>query len=167
MLQTQLQVDRLKRLYATKRSARVLLNYAAKQTSTANGLRTTVDALHQLLYGEERPVPSRRELISALRAFAQAGCGRFFNGRHGQPSRFIWAAPLGAIGAAVIGATSSSVPSKNSPARIEVSPSESSMISHPFRLRPKLVVSMTLPSDLTGAEADRLAKFIQALPLVA
>ncbi|HXJ59683.1 MAG TPA: hypothetical protein VNU68_23820 [Verrucomicrobiae bacterium] len=41
------------------------------------------------------------------------------------------------------------------------------MISHPFRLRLKLVVSMNLPADLTAAEADRLARFIQALPLVA
>jgi hypothetical protein len=39
------------------------------------------------------------------------------------------------------------------------------MCSHTFRLREKLFISLTLPGDLLVREADRLARFIQALPL--
>ncbi|HXJ56482.1 MAG TPA: hypothetical protein VNU68_07460 [Verrucomicrobiae bacterium] len=163
MPESPLQLERLRRLYGTQRAARTLLDYAARQTSTAIGAKMTVDSLHGILNCEENAAVSRRALIGTLRAFAQAGCGRFFAGRHGQPSRFVWAVPLATVGAAVVGDTSvsSSPKTTRTPAIRGGGPG---LFSHPFRLRPDLIVSMNLPNDLTGQEADRLARFVQTLP---
>lgn len=42
--------------------------------------------------------------------------------------------------------------------------STSSVLDHHFHLRSGFVVKLTLPTDLTRAEAERLAKFLQAIP---
>ncbi|HXJ56995.1 MAG TPA: hypothetical protein VNU68_10050 [Verrucomicrobiae bacterium] len=39
------------------------------------------------------------------------------------------------------------------------------MHAHSFRLRQDVTVSLNLPIDLSTREAERLARFIQALPL--
>jgi hypothetical protein len=39
------------------------------------------------------------------------------------------------------------------------------MVAHGFHLRPQMQVTLTLPSDLNEKEAERLAKFISALPI--
>lgn len=163
MPEPQLQLERLRRLYGTQRAARTLLDYAAKQSSTGIGTKMTVDSLHGILDCEENGAVSRRALIGTLRALAQAGCGRFFAGRHGQPSRFVWAVPLATVGAAVVrdASASSSPKTTRTPA---TRGSDAGLFSHPFRLRPDLIVSMNLPNDLTVQEADRLARFVQALP---
>ena len=38
-----------------------------------------------------------------------------------------------------------------------------SLITHDFPLRPDLIVRLTLPVDLTAADAERMAAFIAAL----
>ena len=38
-------------------------------------------------------------------------------------------------------------------------------VSHPFRLRPEKTISLTLPTDLTPQEAQRLSDFVKTLPL--
>jgi hypothetical protein len=169
MPEPQLQLDRLRRLSTTQRSARLLLNYAARQSNTPGDAKMTVDSLHGILKCEEEPAVSRRELVQTLRAFAQAGCGRFVTGRHGRPSRFVWAHSLAWVGGAVSGGTGNSDGAKDAASNTNNLASEpkataASMFSHPFRLRPTLVVSVQLPNDLTAHEADRLARFIQTLP---
>ena len=42
---------------------------------------------------------------------------------------------------------------------------EAGMLQHSFHLRPDLQIRMELPSDLTEREADRLARFVQSLPV--
>jgi hypothetical protein len=44
-------------------------------------------------------------------------------------------------------------------------PAEPNMCAHSFRLRQDVTVSLNLPIDLSTREAERLARFIQALPL--
>jgi transcriptional regulator with XRE-family HTH domain len=41
----------------------------------------------------------------------------------------------------------------------------SDMLDHSFHLRPDLQVKIALPQDLTEREAERLARFIQSLPV--
>jgi hypothetical protein len=72
MPEPQLQLDRLRRLYTTQRSARLLLNYAARQSNAPRDAQMTVDSIHGILKCEEKPSVSRRELVQTLRAFAQA-----------------------------------------------------------------------------------------------
>jgi hypothetical protein len=146
----------------------MVLDFAAKQTGTGTGAKMTVDSLHGILNGGEHGLVNRRTLIRTLRAFAEAGCGRFFTGRHGQPSRFVWAVPWATMEEAVTGRASAGHSGKTAPTHPALlSAGEAEMFSHPFRLRPGLIISINLPNDLTIAEADRLARFIQALPLSA
>ena len=168
MSQSAIHLERLRRLYATQRVARMVLDFAAKQTGTGANPKMTVDGLHGILSGAEQGLINRRALIRTLRAFAEAGCGRFFTGRHGQPSRFVWAVPWATVQAAVTDRASTGHPSKTAPTRPALlSAGEAGMFSHPFRLRPGLIIPVNLPNDLTMAEADRLARFIQTLPLSA
>ncbi|MEA3044783.1 MAG: hypothetical protein QOH47_2621 [Sphingomonadales bacterium] len=49
----------------------------------------------------------------------------------------------------------------------ETAPSNTGgLVSHSFHLRPNLQVALQLPGDLTDKEADRLAKFVLALPMI-
>ena len=169
MPEPQLQLDRLRQLYTRQRSARLLLNYAARQSNAPRDAQMTVDSIHGILKCEEKPSVSRRELVQTLRAFAQAGCGRFVAGRHGQPSRFVWGHSLAWVGGAVLGGTGNSDGAKGAASNMnnpvsEPKATDASMFSHPFRLRPALVISVQLPNNLTAYEADRLARFIQTLP---
>lgn len=42
---------------------------------------------------------------------------------------------------------------------------ESGVLRHSFHLRPGLQITMELPDDLTDREAERLAQFVQSLPV--
>jgi hypothetical protein len=42
---------------------------------------------------------------------------------------------------------------------------ERDTVDYPFPLRPNLTITLTLPTNLTDSEADRLAGFIKALPM--
>lgn len=48
---------------------------------------------------------------------------------------------------------------------VEAASSEAGMLQHSFHLRPGFQVTIELPEDLTEREADRLARFIQSLPV--
>lgn len=48
--------------------------------------------------------------------------------------------------------------------RTEAPPTAAGILDHHFHLRGGFVVKLTLPTDLTKAEAERLCKFLQALP---
>src|SRR6266478_7179034 len=97
-------VERLKRLYATNKCAKALLNHAAKRKNNAN--TTTVDRLLALIVSEENTVVTRQQLIEVLRGLEKLGCGRFVSGRRGQPSRFEWAVQITSLGKAATGEAS-------------------------------------------------------------
>lgn len=42
-------------------------------------------------------------------------------------------------------------------------PPEGSLVTYPYPLRPSLMLSLSLPPDLTAEEADRLAAFLHAV----
>jgi hypothetical protein len=48
---------------------------------------------------------------------------------------------------------------------IAIPANEDATLHHSFHLRPGLQVTIDLPADLTDREADRLARFIQSLPV--
>ncbi len=54
---------------------------------------------------------------------------------------------------------------ENPELEIEVPADPAAMMQHSFRLRPGLQISIELPGDLTEREAERLARFVQSLPL--
>lgn len=93
--------------------------------------------------------------------------GRLLVGRRGKPTRFVWDVPMLDVAAAATGASQVKVPSRNGTASLmpKRTSTLSDMVSFQFLLRPGLVVQLDLPPDFSQSEADRLCKFIQALPL--
>jgi hypothetical protein len=111
----------------------------------------SVDDLTKTLRAEKHVV-ERYELVALFKEYAGKNMGTFYSGRRGHPTRLVWrrkprdlgaAAPEGAISAAQTGR----------------------MLEHPLPIRPGLSVRLTLPEDLTAAEANRVATFVQSLPL--
>jgi hypothetical protein len=97
-----------------------------------------------------------------FRRLGELGYGRFVEGRHGHPSRFLWSSSSIDIGKVASGEKIPITPVSD---QEEDDSNEDELISHPFNLRPSLVVTVALPADLTEKEAERLSGFIRSLPL--
>lgn len=113
--------------------------------------------LHRILHllGEDI---KKADVIAGFRALEDAGCGRYVEGRHGWPSRFVWEVKSLDVAGAAKGERSPE------PSSGEAAGADLDMIEHSFVLRPDLTVSFELPDDLTQRESARLAAFLQALP---
>lgn len=103
----------------------------------------------------------RSEVIAAFRALADAGCGRYVEGRHGWPSRFVWEVRSLDVSAAARGVQILEREPKSNGVSSE---EDVELVEHSFVLRPDVVIALELPPDLTRSEASRLAAFVQALP---
>ncbi len=110
----------------------------------------------------------RAYVISAMKQLAQYRFGKFTVGRRNKKSRMIWDVDLGELGKIAQGlAEDFEDPALShgfSPRAPEVAGPGLDEILHVFHLRPELRVSLKLPSNLTAAEARRLADFILSLP---
>ncbi len=104
----------------------------------------------------------RGEVIGAFRTLETVGCGKYVEGRHGWPSRFVWETKSLHVSAVAKG-QEALVPDTSSNDDSDVS-EDIEFIEHSFVLRPDLPVSFELPADLTEHEASRIAAFIQTLP---
>jgi hypothetical protein len=104
----------------------------------------------------------RGEVIGAFRALESVGCGKYVEGRHGWPSRFVWVTKSLHVSAVAKGQeelVSDTSANDNSDISEDIE-----FIEHSFVLRPDLPVSFELPVDLTETEASRIAAFIKTLP---
>jgi transcriptional regulator with XRE-family HTH domain len=54
---------------------------------------------------------------------------------------------------------------ENPTASAEAHPGKVGMLQHSFHLRPGIQITIELPEDLTDRESDRLARFVQSLPV--
>jgi hypothetical protein len=104
----------------------------------------------------------RSELIAAFRELEGAGCGKYIEGRHGWPSRFVWDVKSTSVAPAAKG-TEHLEPAAQEDA-LEVESEETDLIEHSFALRPDLAITIELPADFSKNEAGRLAAFVQSLP---
>lgn len=106
----------------------------------------------------------KHEVIAAFRKLEECGCGQYVEGRHGWPSRFVWA--VGSLSACQIAqganATVEALPEANTDDEIEA---QVDTITHALRLRDDFIVEIQLPSDFTQRESQRLASFIASLPM--
>ncbi|HEY3798428.1 MAG TPA: hypothetical protein VGL58_08745 [Caulobacteraceae bacterium] len=91
----------------------------------------------------------RHEVIATLRDLQAQGRGKFIPGRHGHPSRFI----------AGQAASNSNHMATNESAMDELDP------KHVLILRKSPLLSLSLPTDLTPEEVDRIVRWVQALPI--
>jgi hypothetical protein len=119
---------------------------------------------------------SDREVRRIFRDLADLECGRLIKGRgeHGE-TRMAWTLSIRSIADAAMGNAQSvaivaASPEDNLEADLEAEkartfPEEEGVVEHRFNLRADFEVVLHLPEDLTTHEADRLGRFLQALPL--
>ena len=110
----------------------------------------------------------REPAIGLLQKLAEAGLGTFVVGRRGAKTRIVWEYKLPDIGAAASGAVQHLHKVKDEEVEDgeeEGESNEALMIEHLFNLRTGLRITVSLPRDLTQREAERLARFVEALPL--
>ncbi|MEX2672032.1 MAG: hypothetical protein WD294_07980 [Phycisphaeraceae bacterium] len=149
----------LRDLYGTSSSFRAIFDHFASRQRALT--KTTVDRIQQNVIAEGHDDVTRRDVISFYREVEAAGCGRFVVGRKGHESRFDWHVSLASVGQVAAGETEEF----ESVDEIEGDEaSEEMLLRHRFRLRPDLELSLDLPANLTSAEANRLAGFLQSLP---
>jgi hypothetical protein len=119
---------------------------------------TSVESLIANVEGEL----DRRDVITVLQKLDQAGCGKFVIGRRGQKSRFQWRVPMMDVGRAAAARGDGADPEQaidgSEPVRGGLS-----WLDHEYRLRPDLIVKLSLPQDLTALEAARLSDFVKTL----
>ena len=159
---------RLRQLYRSNNAARAIFDHLAKRER--NWKAIDVDTL-ALKIAEQA---SRPEVMGALKALEEAGCGKYIAGRKGHKSRFQWSVDMVAVGRYASGqptdieeidprTAGEDEVAEGSDVQSEVSENGAGL-SHRFQLRRDLVVSLALPANLAGAEAGRLADFIRTLP---
>jgi hypothetical protein len=109
----------------------------------------------------------RAYVILAMRELDQLRFGKFTVGRRNHESRMTWEVSLGDLGKVAQGLAADfedPVLSHGVAQAPDVPGAGSNEILHVFHLRPELRVSLRLPSNLTAAEARRLADFVLSLP---
>lgn len=154
-----MEVDALKSAYENNQAVQAICDHMENRDKNQ-----TETKLHRMLTHLENDGFDfkRGEVISAFRALESAGCGKYVEGRHGWPSRFVWITKSLHVSSAAKG---------QEPLLLDSGAHDSNDISediefieHSFVLRPDLPISFELPIDLTEHEASRLAAFIQSLP---
>ncbi len=136
---------------------------------------------------------SRPDVIGVFKDLERLGCGRMIVGRGNNPTRFRWYYTMGTVAQFALrqiaevepmpGAglgwsetgTETDSPAENTapvalsdnqslpPATASIENPAPRIVNYPYPLRPGLLISVSLPADMTAQEADRLAAFIRAL----
>jgi hypothetical protein len=155
-------MEKLKYLYANDSVAKAVLDYLAARQN--NATETKVDRLANCLWQAGHQF-SRRDVVVFLKELGQAGCGSFVIGRRGQPSRFEWTVQMISVAKAAKGEQLSvELLDITNEKPLEEEDVQIGMLRHPYRLRPDMTVTLDLPDNLTAKEALRLAEFIKTLP---
>jgi hypothetical protein len=105
--------------------------------------------------------------VGLLQALAHAGFGTFVVGRRGAKTRIVWDYSIRDVGAAASGSTKE-IHKVDEDEVIEddsAEDDEDALVEHAFNLRPGMKITLELPADITRREAERLAKFVEAIPL--
>lgn len=122
-----------------------------------NAAITTVEQAMEWTKGE------RREVVELFKQLEGATIGTFVIGRRGAQSRFEWSVRLTDVGYAYAGEIEEVEPASQNDLQDETGLDEQ-LVEHEYRLRPELKVVLSLPSNLTKREAERLSSYIATLP---
>jgi hypothetical protein len=93
-------ISKLRDFYESSIVAKAFLNHAA--TRERDQSETKVDLALRLLRSDGFNF-RRRDVIDLFRKLEELGCGRFVEGRHGRPSRFVWSVGLRNVAKAATG----------------------------------------------------------------
>jgi hypothetical protein len=153
-----LRLEKLQALYNSDSVSQWFLEHVASRQR--NQSETSVERALQILKSDGHDV-SRQQIISVFKSLADCNCGQFVNGRREWPSRFVWATAMISVGRA---ATGEQEDVEQFPEDTTDPKNENQWLLHSFHLRPDLTLEMDLPADLTPKEAQRIARFVEALP---
>lgn len=154
-----MEVETLKSVYDSNQVVQAICDHMA-----ARDKNQTETKLHRMLKHLESDGFDfkRGEVIGAFRSLETAGCGKYVEGRHGWPSRFVWETKSLHVSSAAKG--QEPLLRDTSTNDDEDITEDIEFIEHSFVLRLDLPISIELPADLNEQEASRLAAFIQTLP---
>ncbi len=115
-----------------------------------------------------------REVRRVFKVLDGLGCGRFIKGRgENAESRMAWKLSIRGIASAAKGETSNIEDVEASPEDTleaeeekRMATSETDGVTHIFKLRSDFDVLIKLPPDFTEGEAERLSRFLKAVPLI-
>jgi hypothetical protein len=168
-----LDINKLRQSYAV--NAELVAICDELGTRTNNQRVTKLKPFLALLNRDRAEAIKQWKLIAAFRELEICGCGAYVEGRHGHPSRFVWDAEYGSLSIckAVFGEPlqpSSETTEENDEStelntEDDANTDDESCLDHYFNLRADYQLEITLPVDLTVAEAERLAAFFKSLPL--
>ena len=147
----------LRTLYNENEYAAAILDDFASRSN--NQKVTKVDQIIKRVSSVDLP---RWAVIKLFKGLGAHGHGRFVEGRHGHPSRFIWSSSSIEVARNAKGETVAITQVQPDDAEEE---EESGLRTHQFNLRTDLVITFDLPPDLTEKEAERLAGFLRTLPI--
>jgi hypothetical protein len=145
-------------LYLSNQAARTILKELA---SMPRQDETLIETLEKKLSKSHSEI-TRREIVSLFKALDEYGAGEFVPGRRGHPSRFRW--EVDSIRLASGDAVSSPRQSEQHLAPSFAAAESLLLITHRYQLRPDMVISLSLPADISQTEAYRLAQFVNSLP---
>jgi Mrr N-terminal domain len=154
----ELDIERLKALYLSDHIAQRFLEHAASRRR--NQSESSVDRVLQILRADGHEL-TRQQIICVFKALEDCGCGQFVPGRRGWPSRFVWSTDMIGVGRAAAGEQEQVDQFLEDTESVEC---QHGWLTHGFHLRPDMTLEFELPSDLTSLEAERIAKFVRALP---
>lgn len=149
-------------LYHSSKEGRIILNELATMPRQQE---TLLESLEKRLAGHKEI--TRRGIVTFFKTLETFGVGEFIPGRRGHSSRFKWE-----VDSVNVSRLDVEFPNGNGePVQAEQYKHEqgkheqgSNVITHKFQLRPEMVVSINLPSNITVSEAARFCKFIESLP---
>lgn len=113
-----------------------------------------------------------REVRRVFKHLAELNCGRFIKGRgESAESRMQWKLSIRGIAAAAKGEISNieevqAAPEDTLEAEEKLKLPDVDGVTHTFKLRADFDVVINLPSDFTDGEAERLSRFLKAVPLI-
>jgi hypothetical protein len=114
--------------------------------------------VRQFAYRRMRGTPFK-EVVRAFQDYADSGAGRLKTGKDGNP-RMVWRGKVREL--------FDSEPNYATPVQIErhkKASSSSTMMSYLLlEIRDEVIIKLTLPSDLSKSEAEKIARYIQAIP---
>ncbi len=166
-------INKLRQSYSVNAELAAICDELGNRTN--NQKVTKLKPFLALLNRDRAEAIKQWKLIAAFRELETCGCGEYVEGRHGHPSRFVWNAEYGSLSIckAVFGEALQTSPemteehdgSTQDIAAGDASTDDQTRLDHYFNLRADYQLEITLPVDLSVAEAERLAAFIKSLPL--
>lgn len=152
--------EALKELYEESDVAKAFLDHMASRQRGQS--ETKVDRILRVLNDEGFEF-SRGDIVALFHKLEEIECGQFVVGRHGWPSRFVWNTNSLTVSRLASGEGQEAAEVEEE--EEELLEEEDELLTHTFNLRPDLVITISLPADLTTKEAERLSLFVKSLPM--